>query len=332
MTLSSSTGVDPFDQEYRDLLATLSEGSVHQSFDPFQDIDWDAPEYAIDPHDRRWVLSADIDPLGATQWYRDLPLDRQIEIGKWRLANSLKVGSAFESILIRGMMQYIFKLPNGSAEFRYCLHEMTEECNHIQMFQELVNRIGVDVPGMRPWFRRMSPLIGVAGGYAHVILFIGILAGEEPIDHFQKAVIREGANMPPAVLRVMQIHIAEEARHISFGGDFLRVHIEKMGPAGKAVCALAFPLAMRWLAGEIMTPPRSFARQFGIPREVFREAFWRSEHSRAILSSYFGDMRKLATDLGLMNPISRQLWKRLHIDGKPSRYRGEPSRDARRVG
>ncbi|SLI07279.1 P-aminobenzoate N-oxygenase AurF [Mycobacteroides abscessus subsp. abscessus] len=27
---------------------------------------------------------------------------------------------------------------------------MTEECNHIQMFQELVNRIGDDVPGMRP--------------------------------------------------------------------------------------------------------------------------------------------------------------------------------------
>lgn len=331
MTLPRSSDADQFDQEYSDLLQTLSDGSVHRSFDPYLDIDWDSPEFAIDPNDRRWVLPADIDPLGATRWYQDLPLERQIGIGKWRMANSIKVGAAFESILIRGMMQYIMKLPNGAAEFRYCLHEMTEECNHIQMFQELVNRIGVDVPGMRPMFRRMSPFIGVAGGYVHSILFIGILGGEEPIDHYQKGIIREGANVPPAMLRTMQIHIAEEARHISFANDFLRVHIGKMNRVGKAICALAFPLAMRWLAGEIMTPPRSFAKQFGIPREVFKEAFWRGEHSRKILSGYFGDMRKLAGELGLMNPVSRQLWKRLSIDGSPSRYRGEPDREARKL-
>ncbi|MFG2016865.1 AurF N-oxygenase family protein [Actinomadura geliboluensis] len=329
MTLSTPTGAEPSDQAYRDLLRTLSEGSVHRRFDPFLDIDWDAPEFALDPDDPRWVLSPEIDPLGATRWYRELPLERRIEIGKWRMANSIKVGAAFESILIRGMMQYIMRLPNGSAEFRYCLHEMTEECNHIQMFQELVNRIGVDVPGMRPWFRRLSPLIGVVGGYAHVVLFIGILAGEEPIDHYQKALIRSGERVPPAMLRTMEIHIAEEARHISFAGDFLRVHVPRMGRVSRTACALAFPLAMRWLAGEIMTPPRSFAKRFGIPREVCKEAFWRSPHSRAILAGYFGDMRRLATDLGLMTPAAKRLWRLLHIDGKPSRYRGEPHREAR---
>ncbi|MFE3702076.1 diiron oxygenase, partial [Nocardia tengchongensis] len=190
MALTTKSGTGTEAREYADVLHTLSEGSVYRRFDPYLDIPWDSPEFAIDPHDPRWVLQPDIDPLGATQWYRDQPIERQIEIGKWRITNAIKVGAAFESILIRGMMQYIMKLPNGSPEFRYCLHEMTEECNHIQMFQELVNRIGVDVPGMRPFFRKLSPLIGVAGGYAWPILFIGILGGEEPIDHYQKAVIR----------------------------------------------------------------------------------------------------------------------------------------------
>ena len=54
----------------------------------------------------------------------------------------------------------------------------------------------------------------VAGGYAHVILFIGILAGEEPIDHYQKSLLRSGIDLPPAVLRAMEIHIAAEARHM----------------------------------------------------------------------------------------------------------------------
>lgn len=331
MTLSTSTETGWFDQQYRDLLQTLSDGSVHRSFDPYRDIDWDSPDFTIDPDDERWVLPASLDPLGGTQWYKDLPLKRKTEIGKWRAANSIKVGAAFESILIRGMMQYIMKLPNKSPEFRYCLHEMAEECNHIQMFQELVNRIDVDVPGMRPAFRAASPFIGLAGAYVPVILFIGILGGEEPIDHYQKGLIREGGNIPPAMLRTMEIHIAEEARHITFAGDFLRVHVERLNRPRKFVSSLAFPIVMRWLAGEIMTPPREFAKKFDIPKEVFREAFWRSEHSRAIMNGYFGDMRKLATDLGLMNPVSKKLWKALGIDGKPSRYRGEPDREAQEI-
>jgi hypothetical protein len=326
MTLSDTRRADPFGPHYRDMLATLSEGSVRRNFDPYLDIDWDSPELAIDPQDPHWVLDPDIDPLGATEWYRALPPERQIEIGRWRVANTVKVGLAFETVLIRGLMQYVLKLPNGSPEFRYCMHEMTEECNHIQMFQELVNRIGADVPGMRPMFRALSPFIGVAGGYAHVILVIGILGGEEPIDHYQKAMIRAGDRLPPAVLRTMQIHIAEEARHISFAGEFLKAHIERMSPFGKAMCALAFPITMRWLAGEIMAPPRSFAKEFDIPREVIREAFWDAPHARRILSGYFGDMRKLADELGLMNPVTRKLWSLLHVDGEPSRYRGEPER------
>lgn len=79
---------------------------------------------------------------------------------------------------------------------------------------------------------------------------------------------------------------------------------------------MLFPLTMRWLAGEIMTPPRSFATEFDIPREVFKEAFWRSEHARNTLSGYFGDMRKLTEDIGLRPWWVRPLWKLLHIDGR----------------
>ncbi|MDF0532338.1 diiron oxygenase [Tsukamurella sp. 8F] len=316
------------DRGYADTLADLSEGSVHKRFDPYVDIAWDAPELALDPNDPRWVLPPTLDSLGATQWYRDQPLERQIAIGKWRIANTIKVGSAFESILIRGMMQYVMKLPNKSPEFRYALHEMTEECNHIQMFQELVNRIDVDVPGMRPRFRRMSPMIGVLGGYAHVILFMGILGGEEPIDHYQKAIMRHGGQVPPLVLRTMQIHVAEEARHITFAHEFLHAHLKRMNKRQRRICAIAFPLAMRWLVGEIFTPPREFAETFDIPDEVMQEAFWRGPTARALLDDYFAEVRALASDLGLMTATGRFFWRRLRIDGHTARYRGEPTRPA----
>jgi hypothetical protein len=46
------------------------------------------------------------------------------------------------------------------------------------------------------------------------------------------------------------------------------------------------------------------------------------------MASYFGDMRALAAELGFMNRLTRRLWKLCGIDGEPSRYRGEPGREA----
>ena len=50
-------------QTYAERLQTLSEASVHLHFDAFLDIDWDHPDYAIDPTDERWVLP-EADVLG----------------------------------------------------------------------------------------------------------------------------------------------------------------------------------------------------------------------------------------------------------------------------
>ena len=100
--------MDVFDDtDYVNTLQTLSEGSVRRNFNPYTDIDWDSPEFAVTPNDERWILPA-TDPIGKHEWYRSQPKERQIEIGMWRQANVAKVGLHFESILIRGLMEYAF--------------------------------------------------------------------------------------------------------------------------------------------------------------------------------------------------------------------------------
>ena len=314
------------DDDYFDQLLRLSEASVHRRFDPFVDIDWNAPEHAIVPGDRRWILPTS-DIVGGHSWYRSLPEERQIEVGRWRIANIYKVGLQFESILIRGMTQYSFTVPNGSPEFRYCVHETAEECNHTMMFQEMINRIGLDVPGVSWWMRAISPIIPLAAGISPAIFFIGILAGEEPIDHTQKAMLRgDTSGIHPIALRVMEIHVAEEARHISFAHQFLQRRIVGMNPAGRFVMSLAFPIAMRWLVGEIMVPPRRFQQEFDIPDSVMDDIFWKSPESSKILRDMFSDVRMLAHNAGAMNPVSRLFWKAFRIDGGRSRFRSEPAR------
>ncbi len=316
-------------QTYEEKLHTLSEGSVHQHFDPWTDIDWDNPDYAVDHQDPRWVLPK-ADALGRSEWYRALPLERQIEVGIWRQANVAKVGLQFENILIRGLMEYVMGLENGSAEFRYVTHEATEETHHTQMFQEFVNRTGVDVPGGPRYFRVLAPFLPLAVRPLSIVFFMGVLAGEEPIDHLQKAILREGEAMHPLLQRIMQIHIAEEARHISFAHEYLKRTVPRVGPVRKAILSVVFPVIMRLLGDAIMVPGKEMTRAVGVPKKVLDEVFWDSPEARAMLSDVFYDVRALADELDLMNPVSRRVWKALKIDGAGARFRSEPVKPSAR--
>jgi hypothetical protein len=314
------------DADYVGALATLSEASVRRNFIPYTDIDWESPDFAVTDNDARWILPA-TDPLGRRPWYQAQPLERRIKIGMWRQANVAKVGTHFESILVRGLMNYTFWVPNGSPEYRYCLHESVEERNHPLMLQEMVNRVGADVPGMPRVLRLISPLVPLAAGPMPVAFSIAVLAGEEPLDHTQKNVLREGKSLHPIMERVMAIHVAEEARHISFAHECPRKRLPQLTGVWRFLISLYYPLIMRILCQAIMVPPKAFWEEFGIPREVRSELFFGSPDSCKWLRDMFADMRMLAYDTGLMETRSaRLMWRICGINGKPSRYRGEPQR------
>lgn len=308
---------------FQDTLNVLSEASVHQHFDAFLDIAWDSPEFEVDPNDPRWVLPK-IDTLGGTEWYQSLPLERQLEIGRYRYANIMKVGLQFEQVLIGGVMAHLIGMENNRAEFRYSTHEVTEECHHTQMFQEAVNRIGVDVQGGPTWFVKVAPWLCLAGGPLTNVFFIGILAGEEPIDYLQKMMLRSGHDLHPIVERVMQIHVAEEARHISFAHTYLVERSKDYGRLQRFGLSLAYPVIMRVLCDVIMKPTRQMQKDLGIPKSVMREAYWKAPTSEKLLRDTFGDVRMLADELGLMNVVSRRVWRALGIAGTSSRFRSEP--------
>lgn len=309
---------------YHETLQTLSEASVTQHFDAFADIDWDHPDFAVDASDPRWALP-EADVLGRHPWYQALPLEEKVRVGLYRQANVTKVGLQFEQILIAGLMNFAFNLPNGSPEFRYSTHEATEECHHTQMFQEFVNRSGQDVAGGSRLFRVVAPFLPLAAKWVPFGFFYGVLAGEEPIDHVQKTVLRAGKEMHPLLQRIMQIHVAEEARHIGFAHQYLEHQAPRLSRFDRAVLSVAVPLVMRWLCDEILKPSRKARRDMGLPRSVVKELYWGTPESRKMLRDLFGDVRMLAEDTGMMNRPARLVWRLMKIDGRPSRFRSQPA-------
>jgi hypothetical protein len=310
-------------QDYYETLRTLSQASVDQHFDAFKDIDWDNPDFAFRMDDERFILT-DADEIGRHPWYKTLSKERQIAVGAYRYAQVAKVGRQFEEVLIAGVAQRLIWMEDGNPEFRYATHEMTEECHHTQMFQEAVNRLGIPVAGASDWFKRTVPFITSAGGWFPEAFFVGILAGEEPIDHLQKSIMRSGGSHP-MIDRIMQIHIAEEARHIGFAHQYLEHHVPELGPIKKNLLAVLYPVIMRLLCDVIMVPSKQAQQDMGIPPEVAKEIWWDSEESTKTLRDMFSDVRMLADDLGLRNRVTKPIWRLMGIDGKPARFRGEPA-------
>src|SRR5207248_153053 len=134
----------------------------------------------LDLSDPRWEVPA-IDSPGGHPWYKAQSQEVRSGIGLYRFANAAKVGVQFENLLNRGLYTYAFKLPNGSAEFRYAYHEAIEEGHHGMMFQELVNRTGFDIPGLPAILRLTAQFVPMLGRFFPELFFFFVLGGEDPI-------------------------------------------------------------------------------------------------------------------------------------------------------
>jgi hypothetical protein len=295
------------DESFRSLTARLSRASVEKHFDAYADIDWDAPECALDPADPRLELPPS-DPLGASDWYRDQPAELRSRITLYRVAAYMKVGWHFENLLQHGLLAIAAEVPNGTPEFRYIHHEIIEESQHTLMFQELVNRSGLPVRGM-PWvLQRIAEwLAAPLARHFPTAFFIGVIGGEDPIDHVQRRLLRDGIPHP-LIERIMRIHVTEEARHLTFARHVLRRDVPRLRRARRLVLSLVAPLELSLLAHIMLVPPGDMLRDCGIPREVVRTAY-RSPLGRRFVTDAVAKSRQLCAELGLITPLSRAIWR-----------------------
>ena len=310
--LNPETAANAADQAWLSLLDRLNHQSVHRHFDAYADIDWDSPRLALDPEDPRWELPAD-DPLGQTSWYRQLPAPTRARLGCDLVAGKMKIGLVFESILKRGLLEFTSTLPNRAPEFRYAYHEIIEEAQHSLMFQEFVNRSGLDAVGLSPVHRLGSRRIVKLGRRFPQLFFLFVLGGEEPIDHVQRRELRAGREIHPLLERIMRIHVTEEARHLSFARHYLKRTVPGLSPVRRFRLAVAAPFILGALAQMMLRPSRQLVAKYQIPRQVIAQAYTRNPHHRAQTTASLARVRALCTQLGITGRPYGVLWSLLRL-------------------
>jgi len=301
------------ERAWLDLLARISRQSVTKHFQAYVDVAWDDPDFAIDPADPRFALP-ESDPLGATAWYRTQPEAVRARIGLHMLATFMKIGVEFESTLKRGLLEYAAGLPNGSPEFRYVYHEVIEEAQHSLMFQEFVNRSGMVVDGLPGYARFFARGLPRLARRFPELFFIFVLGGEDPIDHVQRAELHRGDRWAhPLVQRISQIHVIEEARHLSFARAYLRRNVPKLGLIKRHLLRLRTPLILGNMAGLMMQPSAQIVREYGIPKATLREAYRGNRAYATARYEALSKTRALCAELGVIAPPYSALWRRFGI-------------------
>ncbi len=323
------TDVAQLDQEqagdrFTELLDRLSRQSVEKHFDAYADIAWDDPDWAIDPADPRWELAPDA-PLAGTAWYRSLPAETRSRLGLHLIVSNMKAGLQFENILERGLLEYAFALPDRSPEFRYVYHEVIEESQHTLMFQEFVNRSGLEAPGLTWDLRLGSRAVVQMARRFPAMFFVFVLGGEDPIDHVQRTILRSGRELHPLIERIMRIHVTEEARHLSFARQYLRHNVPQLPAWRRRALTVQAPIVLATMASVMMRPPRQIVRTYGIPPEVIAEAYGPGTPSRQQVRDSLRKVRSLLVDLGLVPAVTKRMWRAFDIWDEPA---GRPGLDA----
>jgi hypothetical protein len=293
-------------EAYEALVARLSRQSVAKRYECYRDIDWDAPEHAIDPEDPRFILGPD-DALGRSRWYKAQSPSLRARIGLYRLATFMRVGLQFENVLSRGLLAFALTRPTLSPEQRYAYHELIEESHHSMMFAEFVRRAAPDVPGLDGKWMLLGEIVTRMATSFPELFFVFVLGGEDPIDHAQRQALDNGQLLHPLVKRIAQVHVTEEARHLCFARNFLLHHVPRLSPTRRALLALLGPAIVRLMAFLMLRPPRELVSRFGVPVEVLTQAFG-APAERAATVMALAKVRALFVELGLLTPLWAPLW------------------------
>lgn len=304
------------DAAYRKLVEHLSRQSVAKHYDAYLDVPWDDPAFAIDPTDPRCELLPS-DPLGATAWYRALPQATRARFGLELIASFARIGLQFENVLQRGLLEFTFRLPNRAPEYRSVMHEVIEEGQHSLLFQEFVNRTGLDVPGLDRWMQIGSrQVVRLARSFTE-LFFLFVLGGEDPIDPLQREGLRTEQYDYPLIRRISQVHITEEACHLSFARAYLRRHVPQLSGFSRALLRVRTPLLLGQMAKLTMQPTPTMVRRYAIPAAVLREAYT-SPAAAAQRVAALRKPRELCVELGIAVPPFDRRWRRMGIWAPPA--------------
>lgn len=262
-------------------------------------LDWDATDAGMP-----WQPWDQVSLYDTPLWERLTP-EQRLELSRHEAASVLAVAIWSENLLMRMLLRVAADQDPCDARARYALVEVADECRHSLMFARLI--AALDVPRYRPQpaARRLTSLFSRLAVPAEV--FAVALVLEEVLDAFQKTAIADPV-VAPLARDVARIHVVEESRHIAFARSELGERWGQLAAPVRAAATMTVAGAAAIVTGALVDP-QVYAAVGLDPRATARVAR-RSAHRRALLTASARRLVDDFTELGVITPRTRPIWRR----------------------
>ena len=246
--------------------------------------------------------------LYGTPMWADMTREQQIELSRQEFINLLSAGVWFENILNQALLRGLMHADVTSASTHYSLTELGDETRHMVMFGRTIK--AVDGKPFQPSRIQRMIINALPLMFQKSVLWIAALVGEEIFDALQRLIL-DDPELQPIVRRVMRIHVTEEARHIQFARDGARRDVPMMRRRNRFLLATVHGAGGPFY--RYLFTNRAVYRRAGLDGREARRQARGNPYFHQTTRTGFAPLAAFLEEIGLMNRISRRLWKRTNF-------------------
>lgn len=291
----------------------LNRGSVRKRCYPWDEavIDWSVP--IDDEHDYMPSGFSFLD--GTAMRDRLSPRERSF-VTRWEFTRLMRNQTQGEHILNQALLGILYHIDPYDPAYRYILHEVTEESQHMAMFNQWVrynpdvrtHGLGQDELGT--WISAATPVVATR---FPALLWMFTYLFEVFGDQMARAAAADpNPRLHPVVRQLMRAHVIEEARHVAFAREWLESLHAKMSPlARRSLARVAEETLAAVLRLKFPFVPLLWSDQISpwVSRNAFRRAL-QSRHRRALIQAQTGAAAVVLRDMGIVRERTLTKWNR----------------------
>lgn len=202
------------------LASRLSRASIKKAWDVYSAFSW--PE-SLDPN--VWSMSPELISIHGTELWDSLDQSQRLRLSLYEVGNFFSLVLQGERPLVQGLAHRLYLKPSTREVTEYLHHFIDEENKHMIMFGLFCDKyVGKVYPE-----KKIALGKTFAKGEEDVAFFCKVLVVEELGDYYNLIMMRD-ERLHPIVQQLNQVHHVDEARHLSFGRQYLRELWEKHSP------------------------------------------------------------------------------------------------------
>jgi hypothetical protein len=232
------------------------------------------------------------------------PEDRSF-VERWEMTQTMRNVGHGEHLLNQGILALLWSVDQYDPNYRYLLHEVAEECQHMAMFNEWV-RINSDIKtrdaGEEAWAKTMYEFTQDLAVRLPEAFWANVLLFEFVGDYFNQAMKAkdakgdDGRPLHPILRQIGAAHTAEEARHISYARKWLHEGMPRLNEEDKRETQGIIEFAAQLLVDQRTLLPIRYSRQLEpyMSKEEFEAAKSVSPASQKMLSQLHKLLKEFA--------------------------------------